>query len=54
MWLVGSGLMLLWLFLKFVLHKGGFVHILLLTSITLFVIQFAADRKARYQKALDS
>ena len=49
MWLVVAVLMAIWFALKFFLHKGGFVHILLLTAISIAVVQFMADRKTRYQ-----
>ena len=50
MWIVGSTLLVAWFVLKFVFHKGGFVHILLLTGISILVIQFVAYRKTRYQR----
>ena len=49
MWLAVAVLMAIWFVLKFFLHKGGFVHILLLTAISVAVVQFMADRKTRYQ-----
>lgn len=49
MWMVVAVLMAVWFVLKFLLHKGGFVHILLLTAISIFVVQFMAYRKTRYQ-----
>jgi hypothetical protein len=49
MWWVVAVLMAVWFMLKFLLHKGGFVHILLLTAISIFVVQLMADRKTRYQ-----
>jgi hypothetical protein len=48
MWAVTGALLLVWFILKFVLHKGGFVHILLLTAISVGVVQFIAYRKTRY------
>ena len=48
MWLIVGLLMAIWFFLKFVLHKGGFVHILLLTAISIFVVQVMAYRKTQY------
>ena len=48
MWVAGSALLVVWFILKFVFHKGGFVHILLLTGISILVIQLVAHRKARY------
>ena len=51
-WVVSAVLVFIWLILKFVMHKGGFIHILLLTAISLFVIQVAAYRKTKYQAGL--
>jgi hypothetical protein len=48
MWAATGALLLVWLILKFVFHKGGFVHILLLTAISVGVVQFIAYRKTRY------
>jgi hypothetical protein len=48
MWVASGLLLVVWFILKFLLHKGGFVHMLLLFSITLAVIQFMAFRKTRY------
>ncbi|HKO96220.1 MAG TPA: hypothetical protein VJU86_04470 [Pyrinomonadaceae bacterium] len=48
MWIVVAVLMIIWAVLKFVLHKGGFVHILLLTALSIAVVQLIADRKTRY------
>ena len=50
MWAVVAVLMAIWFVLKFVLHKGGFVHIILLTAISVFVVQLIAHRKTQYQK----
>lgn len=50
LWIVGVGLIVLWLVLKVVFHKGPFIYILLLTGISLLIIQFAAERKARYHR----
>lgn len=50
MWIVGSILLVVWFVLKFVFNKGGFVHILLLTGISILVIQLVAHRKTRYQR----
>ena len=48
---VASGLILtIWFVLKFVLHKGGYVHILLLLGISIFVVQVMAYRKAQFHK----
>ena len=50
MWALSGILFIIWLVLKFLLHKGGFVHILLLGAISVFVVQFIAYRKTRYQR----
>jgi hypothetical protein len=50
LWAVSAGLFLVWFVLKFLLHKGGFVHILLLGASSLFVVQYTAYRKTRYQR----
>ena len=50
MWTIGWGLMALWLVLKFALHKGGYIHIVLLSSISILVIQVVAYRKTRFQR----
>lgn len=51
LWLVGSGLLAVWFVLKFILHKQGLVHILLIAGISLLVVQLAAYRKTSYQKS---
>ena len=48
MWAVVGLLLAVWFVLKFFLHKGGFIHILLLTAISILVVQVLADRKTRY------
>ncbi|HKR58510.1 MAG TPA: hypothetical protein VJS64_02155 [Pyrinomonadaceae bacterium] len=50
MWIVGSGLLVVWFILKFVFHKGGFVHMFLLAGISILIIQLVAYRKTRYQR----
>jgi hypothetical protein len=45
-WLIGIALVLIWFVEKFILHKGGFIHILLLCAIAIFVIQWVARRRA--------
>ncbi len=52
MWAVVAILFAVWFVLKFVMHKGGFTHILLLTAISIMVVQIIADRKTRYQKKI--
>ncbi|MCA1574287.1 MAG: DUF5670 family protein [Acidobacteria bacterium] len=50
MWAISAILFILWFVLKFLLHKGGFIHILLLTAISIFVVQCIAYRKTRYHR----
>jgi hypothetical protein len=50
MWIVSGVLVIIWFILKFILHKGGYVHMLLLFSISLFIVQLAAHRKTKYQQ----
>jgi hypothetical protein len=50
MWIFFTILMTVWLILKFVLHKGGYIHIVLIAAITVFVVQVITDRKTRYHK----
>ena len=46
---VGCALLFVsWFILKVFLHKGGYVHILLIAAITVFVIQLLAERNTRY------
>ena len=44
MWQLGGGLLLVWFILKFIVGKGGFVHILLLCAIAILIVQFVATR----------
>ena len=50
MWVLSGILLLVWFVLKFALHKGGFIHILLLSAISVAGVQLIAYRKTRYQK----
>ena len=47
LWLIGSGLILLWLILL-VAGQRGWIHLLLLSGITVLIVQLAAYRKSRY------
>jgi hypothetical protein len=45
--------MVVWLALKFLLHKSGMVHVLLLVAIPCFVIQLVQDvRTKAYERSL--
>jgi uncharacterized membrane protein len=50
MWVFNILILIIWFVFKFVLHKGGYIHILLITAITIFVIQFLGYRKTRYHR----
>lgn len=50
MWVINAVVLTVWFVLKFVLHKGGYVHILLIVAITIFVVKVLAYRKTRYQR----
>lgn len=50
MWVITGALLLVWFILKFALHKGGFIHIILLTALSIAGVQFIADRKTRYHQ----
>jgi hypothetical protein len=54
MWIAFTILMVLWLVLKFVLHKGGYIHMLLVAAISIAVVQLIAERKNRYHKSFDN
>ena len=51
LWFVAAGLFLSWFVLSVFLQKGGMVHVLLLSAIAVFVVQFAAYRKAKHHKS---
>lgn len=46
LWWVGSGLLVVWLILL-VVHPRGWIHLLLLSGISVLVIQIAAYRKTK-------
>lgn len=50
MWVVSGGLLLLWFVLKFLLHKSGYVHIILIGAISVFCIQLLAYRNTQYHR----
>jgi uncharacterized membrane protein len=50
MWIISAGLLIVWFILKFALHKGGYVHILLIGAISVLVVQVIAYRKTQYHK----
>lgn len=53
LWIVGSILVVIWLVEKFLLHKGGMVHVILMIAVSIFLIQFVQDRRTKaYQRSL--
>ena len=55
LWYTGSLLLLIWFVLKFVLHKGGSIHILLFLTLSFYLIQLAQDRRTKeYFRTLKS
>jgi hypothetical protein len=50
MWVISGALLIVWFILKVLLHKGGYVHILLIAAISVLVVQLIAYRKAQYHK----
>jgi hypothetical protein len=53
LWIFGSIMTALWFVLKFLLHKGGMVHVLLILAAAAFIIQFAQDRRTKaYERSL--
>lgn len=46
LWLIGSGLLAGWLIL-WIVHPAGWIHLLLLSGISVFVVQIAAYRKTK-------
>jgi hypothetical protein len=48
--MIGIALLLVWFILKFGLHKGGYVHILLVGAIAVLLLHLLAYRKTQYHK----
>ena len=48
-WKVGSGLLIAWAILYFVLHKRGGIHMLILGGVSLLFIHLMAYRKTKYE-----
>jgi hypothetical protein len=44
---VGSFFLIAWFVLKFVMHKGGFIHTLLLTGLGFIAAQFVQQLRTR-------
>jgi hypothetical protein len=53
LWILGAILTALWLVAKFLLHKGGMIHVMLMIAFACFIIQFVQDRRTReYERSL--
>jgi hypothetical protein len=53
LWIVGAIATACWLIAKFVLHKSGMIHVLLLFAASAFIIQFVQDRRTKaYERSL--
>jgi Flp pilus assembly protein TadB len=50
MWIVSAALAIVWFVLTFLFHKAGYVHIILIGAVSVFVVQFTAYRKTQYHK----
>ena len=44
---IGSAFLIVWFILKFAMHKGGFVHTLLLGAIGCITVQFVQQMRTR-------
>lgn len=44
---IAAFFLIVWFILKFVLHKGGFIHTLLLAAIGFFAVQFVQWLRTR-------
>jgi Family of unknown function (DUF5670) len=54
LWILGAILTALWLVVKFLLHKGGMIHVILMIAFACFIIQFAQDRRTKeYERSLN-
>jgi len=54
LWIVGSIMVVIWFVEKFLFHKSGMVHVVLMIAVSMYLIQFVQDRRTReYQRSLD-
>lgn len=51
LWYVGSFFLVIWVIQKFILHKSGFIHTLLLAAIGCFAVQLVQDLRTRAYEA---
>lgn len=54
MWVVSAAMVLVWAVLKFGLHKGGYVHIILIFALSVAVVQLLAYRKTQFHKGQEN
>lgn len=47
LWILGALSLVVWFVEKFLLHKGGLVHLFLLFAVGCFFFQFLQDRRTR-------
>ena len=53
LWISGSLAIVIWFVLKFLLHKSGMVHVILMIAVSLFLVQFVQDRRTKaYRRSL--
>lgn len=50
LWCIGSGLVAAWAVLFFILQRRGWIHLLLLSGISILLVQIMAYRKTKYQQ----
>jgi hypothetical protein len=51
LWIAGAITLLVWFVARFLLHKGSFVHIILLFGVACLVTQFVQDQRTRAYRA---
>jgi hypothetical protein len=50
LWWIGTGLLVAWFVLRFIVHQRGWVHLMLLSGISVLLVQVMAHRKTKYQE----
>jgi uncharacterized membrane protein len=50
MWIVPLVLAIVWFVLTFLLHKSGYVHIILIAAVSIFVVALTGYRNTQYHK----
>jgi hypothetical protein len=49
LWLIGTGLIAVWA-LMLIVHPKGWIHLLLLSGLSILFVQLMAYRKTKYSK----